>query len=358
MQFIKGMDVSMLKELEQKGAAYFLNGQEMDIFRIFKETGVNTVRLRLWNHPYSEEGEPYGGGTNDLETTIELAKRVTEQNLDFVLDLHYSDFWTDPSKQVKPKEWKHLAGAELEQAVYDYTSHVLHQLKANGIQTKMIQIGNEITGGLLWPEGHIDNVEKMAGLLNSGIRAAREFQPDIKIILHLDFGTDNELYRDWFGKIEPFHLDYDIIGMSYYPYWNGSLEKLLYNMNDISQTYHKDIIVAETAIGYTTDALECHGMIFNEALAEQTPYEASEEGQMKFMRDLIQTIQKVDNHRGIGFMYWEPGWLPIAECTWASKSGCAYIKDKAEASGNSWANQALFNKNGEANQVFGLLGQI
>ena len=103
MKFFKGMDVSMLKELEKHGAVYYLNGEERDLFEIMKESGVNLIRLRLWNHPYSESGEPYGGGTNDLETTMELAKRAAEQKLDIMLDFHYSDFWADPAKQIKGK---------------------------------------------------------------------------------------------------------------------------------------------------------------------------------------------------------------------------------------------------------------
>lgn len=350
MQFIKGMDVSMLKELEGHGAAYYLHGEKKDLFELLKECGANLVRLRLWCDPYSEEGEAYGGGTNDLETTIELAKRVVNSGLQFMLDFHYSDFWADPSKQLKPKAWSELCGEELQEAVYQYTVETLQRLKAEGLTPDIVQVGNEITNGLLWPDGKAENAEEMSKLLKAGIRGVKEVDAQIKILLHLDFGTDNEMYRKWFTNIAPYNLEYDMIGMSYYPYWNGSLDELLYNMNDISRTYQKDVLVAETAMGYTTDWLGCSGLVFSEEQEKASGYPATMEGQDSFLRDLAATVRKVENNRGIGVVYWEPAWLPIPECTWAKPIGCEYMKDKAEV-GNSMANQALFDAKGNANQA-------
>ena len=348
MQFYKGMDVSMLKELEEHGAAYYLQGEKKDIFKILKECGVNLIRLRLWNNPYCEEGECYGGGTNDLATTIELAKRVVENGLEFMLDFHYSDFWADPSKQFKPKAWLDLTGKELQDAVYEYTSDTLCELKKENILPTVVQIGNEITNGLLWPDGKVENTVEMAGLLAAGIRGVREIDSDINILLHLDFGTDNKLYREWFSKIEPYGLEYDMIGMSYYPHWNGSMEKLLENMNDISETFKKDVLVAETSIGFTTDNLGCHGLVFSEEQEKATGYPATMEGQEQFLRDLHSTVRNVKNGKGKGVIYWEPAWIAINECTWAQPKGCIYMKEKVEV-GNSMANQALFDQNGNAN---------
>ncbi len=350
MKFIKGVDISMIKELEAKGASYSLDGVPKDIFEILKTCGTDMIRLRLWHNPYSENGEEYGGGTNDIETTIELAKRVKANDIGFMLDIHYSDFWADPSKQIKPKAWKNMTGQELSEAVYQYTLTTLQRFRKEDLLPDMIQIGNEITNGLLWPEGHIDNVKKMTELLAEGIRGAREICPFAKIVLHLDFGTDNKMYRNWFQKVEPYHLDFDIVGMSYYPHWNGSLEKLLYNMNDISQLLQKDVLVAETSIGYTTDTLGCKGIVFSRELEEATDYPATMEGQEQFLRDLITTVRQVKEDRGIGVFYWEPAWLPIPDCTWANSIGCEYMSDKVEG-GNSMANQALFDKNGNANRA-------
>lgn len=348
MQFIKGADVSLIEELEEKNAVYYLNGEKRDLFEILKECGINMVRLRLWNHPYSEDGEPYGGGSNDLETTIKLARRVVKNEMQLMLDFHYSDFWADPAKQFKPKAWKSLQGEELEQAVYEYTKETLMRMEAEGLAPGIVQIGNEITNGFLWPDGHVKNLEKMARLLKEGIRATREICPKARIMLHLDFGTDNVLYNKWFSDIEQYDLDYDIIGMSYYPYWNGSLDLLVENMNDISSKFKKDIIIAETAIGYTTDNLGCNVAVYSEELEKQTAFSGTKEGQKQFLEALYGKVKQVKNGRGIGVIYWEPAWLPIPECAWALPVGCEYMNDKAEL-GNSWGNQALFDAEGNAN---------
>ena len=255
MQFVKGMDVSMIKELEGYGAAYYLDGRKGDLFEILSRCGVNMIRLRIWQDPYDENGNPYGGGMNDLQTTMELAERAVRNGMSYLLDFHYSDFWADPAKQVKPKAWRGLCGEKLETAVYLHTVNTLKAMKNEGFVPAMVQVGNEITNGLLWPDGHIDHREEMAALLQAGMKGVREICPDTRIMLHLDFGTDNSMYRNWFDKIQPFRLDFDVIGMSYYPHWNGSIQLLLDNMNDVSKRYDKDIIIAETSIGYTTDSL-------------------------------------------------------------------------------------------------------
>lgn len=348
MEFIRGMDVSMIKELEEHGASYCLNGKKKEIFELLKVCGVNLIRLRLWNHPYSLEGEAYGGGTNDIDTTVELAKRVVYNEMEFMLDFHYSDFWADPAKQIKPKAWENLTGKELQSAVYHYTSDTLSRMKAEGILPGIVQVGNEITNGLLWPDGSFENSKEMALLLKAGIQGVKDVSPDIKILLHLDFGTDNKMYRNWFENIAPYELEFDMIGMSYYPYWNGSIDSLVFNMNDISQTFHKEVLVAETAIGYTTDPLGCTGVVFSEELEKKTEYPATKAGQEKFLKNLCTGVRSVKEHKGAGMIYWEPEWLPIPECSWANPVGCKYMKDTAET-GNSWANQALFDECGNAN---------
>ncbi len=348
MEFIKGMDVSMIKELEEHGALYYLNGEREDLFSLLKKCGVNMIRIRIWPDPYDEWGKSYGGGGNDLYTTVEIAQRTVDHGMKFLVDFHYSDFWADPEKQVKPKAWKNLFGRELETAVYLHTVDTLKSLKNNGLTPSMVQVGNEITKGLLWPDGHIDNVEGMSSLLKAGIKGVREECLKAKIILHLDFGTDNKLYREWFDSVARYGLDFDVIGMSYYPHWHGSLDLLKENMNDISQKYKKEVLVAETSIGYTLDTLGCRGIVYGSEQEKITGYEASQKGQEKFLYDLIKTVRSVEEEKGVGVFYWEPAWLPIPECKWASESGRVYMKDKMEA-GNAMANQALFDANGNAN---------
>lgn len=348
MQFVKGVDVSMIKDLESRGASYYLNGEKEDVFCILKKCGVDMIRLRIWLDPYDEDGTPYGGGMNDLHTTIKIAKRVKENHLAYLLDFHYSDFWADPAKQLKPKAWEGLTGEQLETAVYLHTVETLKALKNHNLAPEMVQVGNEITNGLLWPDGHFDNPETMAKLLKAGIRGVREECPEAKIVLHLDFGTDNELYTKWFDSVTEYQVDYDVIGMSFYPHWNGSIQKLQDNMNAVSRRYNKDVMVLETAIGYTTDTLGCSGLVFTKEMEQATDYPATQEGQRDFLRDLIQSVREVKNGRGTGVFYWEPAWLAIPDCTWANKSGCMYMNDKVEG-GNSMANQALFDVDGNAN---------
>ena len=153
-KFIKGMDVSSLLELEGLGAKFYdEDGDERNLLAILQEYGVNALRLRLWNHPYSKDGEPYGAGTNDLETALELAKRAKERGLDVLLNLHYSDFWANPGRQMKPKAWYDYTGKRLESAVYDFTVAVLREFQREGIFPDMVQVGNGLSNGLLWPDG-------------------------------------------------------------------------------------------------------------------------------------------------------------------------------------------------------------
>jgi arabinogalactan endo-1,4-beta-galactosidase len=256
--------------------------------------------------------------------------------MDFLLDFHYSDFWADPAKQVKPKAWENLHINDLETAVYLHTVDTLKALKNQGVSPAMVQVGNEITNGLLWPEGHVDNLEKMVSLLQAGIKGVREECPMAKIVIHLDFGTNNELYKKWFDQVISHNLDFDVIGMSYYPHWNGSLELLLNNMNDISKRYNKEVLIAETSVGYTLDTFGCKGIVYDKSCEEASGYPATKKGQEDFLRDLFQTVRKVNNNKGIGVFYREPAWLPIPDCYWASESGTAYINDKCEA-GNAMA---------------------
>ena len=138
MKFVKGMDLSTLLELEKCGARYYVDGTEMDILDIMKKYDVDTIRIRLWNDPWSENGESYGAGENDLKTTLAIAKKVTDAGLGVLLNFHYSDFWADPGKQIKPKAWKDYSVEQLEQAVYDFTVDTMKVFKENGINTQIL----------------------------------------------------------------------------------------------------------------------------------------------------------------------------------------------------------------------------
>ena len=354
--FIKGMDISTLAEVERCGGKFFDNGQEGDLLDILKGYGVNAVRLRLWNDPYAEDGSPYGAGTNDLDVTIGLAKRALSHGMQFLLDLHYSDFWADPGKQFKPKAWAHMDDDMLEQAVYDYTLSVLKTLKEKQAYPTMIQIGNEVTNGLLWPNGKKPEYDNIARFISAGIRAVRALDKELPIMIHLDNGSNNELYRDWFDHYMERGEDFQIIGLSYYPFWHGKVENLVYNMQDIAKRYGKDLIVVEVSMGYTMEDYAQYealspemrkGMATKPEVVETVEYPMTPEGQSDFMQAVLNTIAQVPEGKVKGFFYWEPAWIPVPGSGWATPASLSYIEDKGPC-GNEWANQALFDYNGNA----------
>ena len=190
--FIRGADISSLHELEKLGARFYDNGTEQDLLDILKSYGFNYIRLKLWNEPYDTDAAgrkiPYGAGTNDLETTIALAKRVMAHGMGFLLNFHYSDFWADPGKQILPKAWRHLDCDSLAQAVYDFTRETLLALIQEGVKPSMIQIGNEVTNGLLWPYGKKPDLPEDIHTPRSSIKtlpvlSAPESAPRGKLIL-------------------------------------------------------------------------------------------------------------------------------------------------------------------------------
>lgn len=341
------MDISVQNEIEQLGAKYYNCDKENDVIQILKDFNVNAIRLRLWCNPYDENNRPYGGGTNDLPTTISLAKRAKHKDMQFLLDLHYSDFWADPGTQIKPKAWKNLSGEALQEAVYKYTFETIKELSDNGVMPDMVQVGNEITNGFLWPDGKFDNIESMTRLLSKGIKAVKDFNSNIKTVIHLDNGGNNKLYRNWFDKISYGNLEFDIIGLSYYPFWHGTLDELIYNMNDISTRYNKDVMVVETAFPFTTEGVKSKATIFTDEHEKTVPYAANKQGQCKFMLDLMKAIKDVDNNRGIGFFYWEPTWININQAYWAKDAGMKYLNNDNTLS-NVWSNLALFDFSGNA----------
>ena len=355
-QFIKGMDISTLLEVEKLGGKFYDNGEENDLLSILKNYGVNAVRLRLWNDPYSEDGKPYGAGTNDLAVTKELARRAIGKGMGVLLDLHYSDFWADPGKQIIPKAWRGYEEAQLEQAVYDFTKTTLEELERENIMPTMIQVGNELSNGLLWPFGKVPNYDAITKFVNAGIRGVRAVTKDVPIMIHLDNGGNNALYREWFDAFMKHGEEFQIIGLSYYPFWHGSLDDLKNNMDDIAVRYQKDLIIAEVSMGFTMDDYgkyeglsenERKGMATKEELVEKVPYPMSPEGQSAFMGDLLKTLKEVPEGKGTGFFYWEPGWIPVKGSGWATEEALPYIKEKGPC-GNEWANQALFDYDGNA----------
>lgn len=352
--FIKGMDVSTLLEEEACGAKYYDHGTQMDLFDILQKYGVNSIRLRLWNDPYDEQGNPYGAGTNDLEKTIILARRAMDHGMGWLLDFHYSDFWADPGKQVVPKAWRGLDEAGLEQAVYDYTVEVMEKLKQEGVSPSMVQVGNELTNGLLWPTGKKPEYDNIARYINAGIRGVRKVDSEVPIMIHLDNGGLNEMYVDWFEHFMERGEPFDVIGLSYYPFWHGAQGELEANMRDMAKRYGKRLVVAEVSMGFTMEDYrdreglpkdELKGMATKPELVENLEYPMSAQGQADFMQDVMNRIKSVPG--GEGFYYWEPAWIPLPGCGWANEAALRYTGEQGPG-GNEWANQALFDYDGNA----------
>lgn len=366
MKYYKGMDLSTLIEVESCGGKFYDGAEAEDAVAILKRYGMNAVRIRLFNDPYSEKGEPYGAGTNDLETALALAKRARKAGLDILLDYHYSDFWADPGKQFIPKAWKGYSVEELEQAVYDYTRETLLAFESKDLLPDMVQVGNELTNGLLWPYGRKPEYDNIARFVSAGIRAVREISGQallaglrdekIKVMIHLDNGGNNEMYRDWFDHYVERGEDFDVIGLSYYPFWHGTFDMLEYNMKDIAERYHKELIIAEVSMGFTMEDYAAYerlapserkGMATRQELVDRIEFPMTKEGQRDFMKELFRRLKQVPEHLARGFFYWEPAWIPVEGSGWATKSSLAYIEDPGPC-GNEWANQALFDYEGHA----------
>ena len=353
--FIKGADISTLLEAEQHGAKFYnQNGQQQDAIAILKANGVNYVRLRLWVDPQDASGKTYGGGSNNLENTIALAKRVKAQGLKLLLDFHYSDFWTDPGKQFKPKAWEKMDYPQLKTAIHDYTRDTIARFKQEGVLPDMVQIGNEINGGMLWPEGKSwgqggGEFDRLAGLLNAAIGGLKENLTggeQVKIMLHLAEGTKNDTFRWWFDEIAKRDVPFDIIGLSMYTYWNGPISALKANMDDISKRYNKDVIVVEAAYGYTLDNCDNAENSFQAKEEKDGGYPGTVQGQYDYIHDLMQSVIDVPDHRGKGIFYWEPTWIAVPGTSWATKAGMKYIHDEWKE-GNARENQALFDCQGK-----------
>lgn len=351
--FIRGMDISMLPEIEKLGGKYYQNGHEKDLVKILKENGVNSIRARLWVDPMSASGEVFGGGNSTLARAIALGQRAQQNGMSFLLDIHYSDFWADPKKQQKPKAWQQLTFENLTLKVYDYTAHVMKALKAAGVVPDMVQVGNELNGGMLWPDGKSwgqdgKEFDRLSRLLKAGIRAVHDNDSgkDIKIMLHLAEAGDNGLFRWWFDEITKRGVDFDVIGMSYYPWWHGPIDKVKANMNDVIRRYHKPIVLVETAFPFTTK----NGDSLSNSYAGAGPiegYSVSVAGQAQYLADIMTLLNQLPDQQGLGIYYWEPAWLPIDGATWSTKAGMHYNGDKGDM-GNSWENQALFDFKGNA----------
>lgn len=338
---IRGADVSSLAKSEALGGVYrYADGRRGDALAILRDAGVNHIRLKVWVNP--------ADGYNTKRQVLAIAARAKALGQKVLVDFHYSDTWADPGKQTKPAAWQNLSFNELRQAVYDHTADVLGALAAQGTPADMAQIGNELNGGLLWPDGRYDNWPGMAALLNAGYDAAKAVSPGTKVMLHLADGADNDLYRWWFDTAARYGVRYDVIGLSYYPYWHGTIAEFQANINDVALRYRKPVVLVETAYPFTTADADGWANIISSA--EPYPgYRATPEGQAAMIRELARVVRQVPNGLGLGLFYWEATWIGVRGNGW----------DPADpSSGNAWENQALFDFSGRALPGLRALGTL
>lgn len=359
---ILGIDASTYLEELENGAKYYDGNTEIDPLDAFLANGVNYMRIRVWNNPYSPEGEPYLAGTADLDNYVKLGKLAKAKGYHLYMDLHYSDFWADPGKQFIPKAWADYSLDELANAVYDFTCHCLNTAIREGVAPEMIQVGNEITNGILWPIGKLEldgkrgNYESLTKLLSAGARACREILPEAKIMLHLEKSNDKAIYQEFFSEMESAGVDFDVIGASYYPFWHGLPEELFDNLR-ACRRFGKEIMIAELGYGFTTEGYflkgkECR-LVVDESLSRvpgfTDVYPMTPEGQ----RNFVHYIMKRAREEGVdGVFYWEPIWLPGEGICWASEAGQRYIHEEGKSTHNEWANQCLFDYEGRKLPAF------
>lgn len=334
--FLMGADISTLPQIEDNGGVYTEDGQPRDLLEILQNHGFNYVRLRLWHTP--------GDGYGNLARTLDLADRIRARGMGFLLDFHYSDTWADPGKQVKPAAWAGIPVAALRDSIYQYSFDVMTALKNNQTLPDMVQIGNEITCGLLWNDGRICGSYNtpaqwtgFAALLEDGIRGVREsLSPgdSVRIMIHIDRGGNNAGAEWFYDRLLSYGIDFDVIGLSYYPWWHGSLDDLRADLDSLGTRYDKDIVVVETAYPWTLDWYDQTHNIVGLSGQLHDGYPATVEGQQAFLTDLMDVVAGTAGGRGRGLFYWAPEHI------------------STPAFGSPWENLALFDFSGA------LLGSI
>ena len=337
---IVGADISHLPQLEAAGAKFYDHDAKAveDLLLILKRNGVNRIRLKVWNEPgkYAEFPSDQSGpeGYNNPAHVVAMAKRAEAAGLKVMIDFHYSDWWADPGKQTMPVAWRNLDAAAVSEKLYAFTRDVMQQLKDAGVTPAEVQVGNEISNGMMWPLGRVPEWDNLAIFIKAGARAVKEVSPSSRVVLHLDAGGDNARCRRWFDAMLQRGVSFDVIGLSFYPVWHGALADLKQNMDDLSERYAKPLIVVETAYPWTTQNGDSQKNIYTSTGSETYPM--TRQGQQQFLTALWQTVKAVPQGRGEGVIYWEPDFIPQTGAGW--KAGA----------GDEWDNVTLFDFQGRA----------
>ena len=290
--FAKGADVGWLSQMEATGYRFYdADGTEKNCLQLLKDRGMNTIRLRVFVNPSNDRIN----GHCSKEETVAMAVRAKNLGMRVMINFHYSDTWADPGHQNKPAAWASHSFTTLLSDVYNHTFEVLTALKTAGVTPEWVQIGNEIPGGMLWPEGNSTNFAQLAQLLNKGYDATKAIDPTIKVVVHIDQGNNNSRFRWFFDNARNNNVRYDVIGLSYYPYWLNSdytmtIADLQNNLNDMVSRYNKEVMVVEVGGDYT--------------LVQNTK---------DMLTATINAVRNVPNQKGLGVIYWEPE----GEKTWS-----------------------------------------
>jgi arabinogalactan endo-1,4-beta-galactosidase len=287
-----GADLSFVKQAEDRGIRFKEDGQPKPALEIFRNHGYNWIRLRLFHNPTQLP--------NNLEYTIALAQAAKRLGYHFLLDFHYSDTWADPGKQSIPKAWEGMPHAQMVEALFNYTRDTIAAFRDAGVLPDMVQPGNEITNGMLWPDAKLpanwDNFADFLKAAISGVEAGTGGQSRPRIVIHIDKGGDRAATKAFFDKLNAYHVAYDVIGQSYYPWWHGSLNDLRDNMIFTAKEYAKDIMVVETAYNWTPGNYR----------TRPAPFPESPQGQKEFLEEVNRVVQSTPDGRGAGVFWWEP----------------------------------------------------
>jgi len=304
-EFWVGGDVSFVARIEQLGGVYKDKGQPRDALDILADRGSNMLRLRLWVDP---DGQNMN--ISSLPYTLALAKRVKERGFKLLLDIHYSDTWADPGQQATPKAWKDLSFGALTAQVEAYSRQVIVAFREAGAMPDAVQIGNETPNGMLWPEGRVSEPggwKKYGSLIKAGIRGVRAGSAPLKpplTMLHINNAAQKGLATWFFDSLqfEQQQIDFDLIGLSYYPEAGMKLADLKQSLDIVARKYHKPIVIAE--VGFPFGGVP-------EADKAKWEFEPTPEGQKRFLQALIALVRATPEGLGRGVLWWEPTWIPV-----------------------------------------------
>ena len=367
--FILGMDVSSVLSEEASGVKYYgYDGGEQDIFLTLAQSGINYIRVRVWNDPFDKDGNGFGGGNCNIDTAVELGKRAVKYGQKLLVDFHYSDFWADPGKQMAPRAWAGMAIEAKTDALYKYTKESLEKLKNAKVDVGMVQIGNETTGGLA---GETD-WKNICALMNAGSKAVREVFPSALVALHFANPEKEGSYYTIGRRLDYYMVDYDVFASSYYPFWHGTLENLSKVLTQVAEEYGKKVLIAETSYAYTPEDTDFNGNTIGEGSNVTKNYPYTVQGQANCIADVIKTASSTKDCLGV--FYWEGAWITVGTESWeknhelwekygsgwASSYAAEYDpKDAGKYYGGSAVdNQAMFDPQGkplESLKVFQLV---